>query len=159
MTREFFCYAFNFSFQSKEGVDTSRQLEQQQTQQQKKQQQQHQRQQQQLQQQTTSGHGSPFYRRKEEEEQEEETDEDEKEKKKEKPCGYRKNRHIFFGQRKNVHFFLFLIFVFPFFLSTSDAGFPCLSFKCHCVFKSNKLIADCIGLNAIPEVSKELFDQ
>lgn len=62
------------------------------------------------------------------------------------------------GQRKNVHFFFYpFLLVLPTLLlplPTSDAGFPCLSFKCHCVFKSNKLIADCIGLNAIPEVSK-----
>ena len=96
--------------------------------------------------QTTIGHGSPFKREREVE----------------KACGYRENSHIKTttsskkkkNQRKNVHFFYPVLFLLPFLLATSDAGFPCLSFKCHCVFKSNKLIADCIGLNAIPEVSK-----
>ena len=52
--------------------------------------------------------------------------------------------------------FLTFLLCLPLLFTRSNAVFPCLSSKCHCVFKSNKLIAECIGFNGIPEVSRKV---
>lgn len=59
-----------------------------------------------------------------------------------------------FNGQVNVNaLFLTFLLCLPLLLTPCDAVFSCLSSKCHCVFKSNKLIAECIGFNGIPEVS------